>query len=70
MNGRLFMATKGTAGICSQPPMSNVEWGREGVGACSQEKGHLPSWEALQDPLPDMVGVFQFCNFRDLGLDS
>ena len=37
-----------------------------GVGRVSvpvQEKGHLPSWEALQDPLPNLVGDFQFHSF-------
>ena len=70
VDGGLYMATEGAAGVCSQPPSSKIQWSGEGVSACPQKEGYLACREALHDSLPDLIGVLQFSSFKDLALNS
>ena len=70
VDGRLVMATQGTARIHSQTPSSEIKRSGEGVSTCPHKERHLAYWEALHDSLPDLIGVLQFSNSKDLTLNS
>ena len=69
VDGGLCMAAEGQVKSI-KPLLSQIQQSREGVRACSQEEGHLACWEALHDSPPDLIGIFQFCSFKDLSLNS
>ena len=68
VNCRLLLATKWTAGICSQSLTSKVEGGCQSL--LSGEMTFAQHGGPAGFSLSDLVGVFHIGDFQDLGLDS